>query len=91
MEPIVVSPLIYVLELEGDNYYIGATHNFNMRIAQHIYGNGAKWTRLHKPRRVVEIILDISKTTENETTLRYIELYGPARVRGGSWCKIDKE
>ena len=90
MEPILVSPLVYVLELEGGNYYIGATHNFNMRIAQHISGNGAKWTRLHKPKSVVEIILDISKTTENATTLRYIDLYGPERVRGGSWCGTQR-
>jgi predicted GIY-YIG superfamily endonuclease len=90
MEPILIKPLCYVLSLEGGNIYVGVTYNFNQRIAQHMAGTGAKWTRLHKPLEVIEIILDVTPATENEVTLRYIEEYGPARVRGGSWSSPDK-
>lgn len=90
MEPILIKPLCYVLSLEGGNVYVGVTYNFNQRIAQHMAGTGAKWTRLHKPIEVIEIILDVTPATENETTLKYIEEYGPARVRGGSWSSPDR-
>ena len=89
MEPIILNPLVYVLALENDKIYVGSTYNFNIRIAQHIAGTGAKWTKLHKPVKVIEIIhTGISSKTENETTLRYKTLYGDDNVRGGSYCKI---
>jgi predicted GIY-YIG superfamily endonuclease len=89
MEPIIVSPIIYVLELDEGKYYVGITYNLNIRLAQHIGGTGAKWTRLYKPRRVVEIIhSNITSTTENDITRQYKELYGDSNVRGGSYCKV---
>jgi predicted GIY-YIG superfamily endonuclease len=90
MEPIILCPLVYVLALEHDKYYVGITYNFNLRIAQHISGSGALWTRLHKPIKVIEIIhMGITSKTENETTLRYKTLYGDDAVRGGSYCKVN--
>jgi len=81
--------MIYVLLCEEDKYYIGITYNLNIRIAQHISGSGAKWTRLYKPKKVIEIIHEgITSTTENEVTLRYKELFGSENVRGGSYCKV---
>jgi predicted GIY-YIG superfamily endonuclease len=89
MEPLLVSPLIYVLECEEAKWYVGITYNLNLRLAQHISGNGAKWTRYYKPKRVAEIIhTGITSTTENETTLRYKALYGDENVRGGSYCRV---
>jgi predicted GIY-YIG superfamily endonuclease len=89
MEPLVINSLIYVLECEEGKYYIGITYNLNLRLAQHLSGSGAKWTRLYKPKRVVEIIHSgCSLALENETTQRYITLYGRENVRGGSWCKL---
>ena len=46
---ITIYPAVYVLELEGGNYYVGMSHNLSQRLAQHFSGNGAKWTKLHKP------------------------------------------
>ena len=89
MEPIIVSPLIYVLELEENKIYVGITYNLNLRLAQHISGSGAKWTRLFKPKKVIEIIhTGITTMTENEVTLKYKELYGSENVRGGSYCRV---
>jgi predicted GIY-YIG superfamily endonuclease len=88
MEPLVVSPIVYVLELEDGKIYVGITLNFNIRLAQHISGSGAKWTRLYKPKKVLEIIHEgITAKTENEVTLRYKELYGSENVRGGYYTK----
>ena len=89
MLPVLVSPIIYVLELAEDNYYVGITMDLNKRIAQHCAGTGALWTRLYKPKRVIEIFYEnCTLGMENEVTKRYIEQYGANKVRGGSKCKV---
>ena len=88
MEPILVSPIIYVLECVDGKYYVGITLDFNKRLAQHISGHGALWTRLWKPLRVVEVVhVGATLALENEITQKYIGLYGRENVRGGSFCK----
>ena len=88
MKPVLVYPLIYVLELEEEKYYVGITTNLNFRWAQHISGDGAKWTRLYKPKRIVEIHTENCDTAkENEITQRLCEKYGKENVRGGYWTK----
>jgi len=89
MEPILVAPIIYVLELEDDCFYVGITYNLNLRIAQHLSGTGAGWTKMHKPVKIVEVFHDgCTRQMEDEVTKRYVEIYGAENVRGGSWCKV---
>lgn len=88
MEPILVAPMIYVLELEDDCFYIGITYNLNLRIAQHLSGTGAGWTKMHKPVKIVEVFHDgCTRQMEDEVTKRYVEIYGAECVRGGSWTR----
>ena len=89
MEALVLYPCVYVLRLEDDCYYIGSSYTLNQRLAQHWSGNGAKWTRLHKPLEVVQVIYPAEKTTENETTQTYMQKYGADKVKGGSWCRVS--
>jgi predicted GIY-YIG superfamily endonuclease len=89
MEPISVSPLIYCLELEQGKYYVGITYNLNFRFAQHMGGQGARWTKLYKPLRIAEVISEgVDRTMEDTITKRYIDKYGAENVRGGSHCKV---
>jgi type I restriction enzyme R subunit len=44
---------VYVLECEGGSYYIGQTENLEKRWQEHISGKGAKWTKSHKPIRII--------------------------------------
>lgn len=88
MNPIIVYPCVYVLKCEDDCYYIGITTCLNQRLGQHWAGDGAKWTRLHKPVSVVDIVYPATLVSENEITKKYMALYGEDKVRGGSWCKV---
>ena len=91
MQPITVCPMIYTLELEDGCYYVGITHNINMRYAQHLAGQGAGWTTVHKPLRILEVFSqDATLRRENEITKQYMEKYGEAKVRGGSYCKVQR-
>ena len=80
---------MYVLELEGGNYYCGITTNLNLRYCQHFTGRGgAKFTRLHKPIRIMSVEVGDS-SIERERTKELMRKYGWENVRGGSYCKLD--
>lgn len=81
-----VPRVTYVLECEGGHYYVGMTWNLNMRIAEHMQGLGAKWTRLHKPKKIINVLIG---DRERDTTLHMMMEKGWRKVRGSSWCQID--
>ena len=86
--PLLVYPLIYVLECEDNCWYVGITSNLNYRWSQHLAGTGAKWTRLHKPIRIAEVYVENCSTErENAITKQYSEKYGAENVRGGFHTK----
>ena len=90
LPPITIKPFVYQLKLEGDNHYVGITYNLNLRYAQHLSGNGAKWTKLHKPMSIQSVWTDGNVELENNITLTLMKKYGKDKVRGGKWCKIDE-
>ena len=46
---------IYILQLEKGKYYIGKINNLQFRLESHFNSNGAEWTKLYKPVRVLEL------------------------------------
>lgn len=90
IKPILILPILYVLKLDNDKYYIGITLNLNQRLSQHFSGDGSKWTKVHKPINVIEIqINNVDENLENKITLEYMQKYGWQSVRGGSYTKLD--
>lgn len=95
MLPITVRPCVYVLRLAGDDkyseyYYVGSTHQLNIRLAQHIALCGAKFTKLHPFVAIhsVELCDGDAIARENELTLELMDKYSPEQVRGGKYCKV---
>ena len=86
LDPISVPCLTYVLECENDKWYIGKSYNVNFRLGQHLSGNGAKWTKLHKPKKIVGIYLG---NQEKRRTLELMRKHGWQNVRGGGWCRVN--
>ena len=88
-------PCVYVLRLEGDEkfdayYYVGSTHQLNIRIAQHIALCGAKFTKLHRFVAIhsVELVNGDALQRENELTLELMNVSSSDCVRGGKYCKL---
>jgi hypothetical protein len=79
---------IYILQLEHNKYYIGKTNDPKRRLLEHCNSEGASWTKIHKPVKVLHLIPDCSKWDENTYTLEYMSIYGIDNVRGGCFCKI---
>lgn len=88
---------LYALQLDGGFYYVGMTSykDATIRLQQHIDGAGAKWTKLHKPLKIIETrslgVCTESSAAEAETlmTKEYMSIYGMYKVRGGSLCYVN--
>jgi predicted GIY-YIG superfamily endonuclease len=82
---------LYVLELENGKYYIGKSGDLTRRLSQHflVDDHSSKWTRTHKPVKILEV--EIMKTTWHEDfkTLLYMKKYGVENVRGGNYSRLD--
>lgn len=82
--------VLYTLALEGGNYYVGVTDDFITRLGKHLIKDGAEWTKLHKPVKVISLHLltgiTIHKHAENYEDAYTVEMmnkYGTLNVRGG--------
>ena len=91
MHALTIYPVVYTLELEDGYFYVGATHNLNQRLSQHITGLGAKFLRVHAFKRVraIQVVQDGQDAllVENATTQALMNEVGSQYVRGGKWCR----
>ena len=84
-------PMVYVLECVDNCLYVGVTLNMNARLAQHWAGQGARWTRAHRPLRVARVVYNASEDLERSVTLELMAQHGWERVRGGPWCSPNMQ
>lgn len=74
---------IYILRLDDNKYYVGKTKDLFRRFDEHRSGNGASWTRRHKPIFVERVIENASPFDEDKYVKEYMCKHGIANVRGG--------
>jgi hypothetical protein len=81
-------PVVYVLRLTGNKYYIGKSDslNYEKRLQSHMQGNGSAWTKKYGVLDVAETIKEANMFTEDNTTLVYMRRHGIDNVRGGMNC-----
>ena len=48
-----MSYYVYIILCEDGSYYTGYTKNLDSRVRLHTRGKGARYTKMHKPKRVV--------------------------------------
>jgi hypothetical protein len=81
---------VYILELENGKYYVGSTTNRKRRIQEHIRQRGSKWTRTHKPIRVLREYKRIPSKfvlgMESRITAECMLEFGVNNVRGSMFC-----
>jgi putative endonuclease len=46
---------VYIIKCEGGTFYTGYSRNLNARMRLHAKGKGARYTRIHKPDKLVYI------------------------------------
>lgn len=80
--------IIYVLELEQGKYYVGRTIDVKKRWKEHKLGIGAKWTKIYKPKQIIDIKYNADCFDEDKYVKIYMDKYGIDNVRGGSYSSI---
>ena len=78
---------IYVLECEGGKYYVGKTGDGERRLKQHISGQGAEWTKMHKPERIVDYYKNAKDSDEKKVFESMVKKHGASKVRGAHFTK----
>ena len=79
---------IYVLQCENGKYYVGSTANKKQRFKEHFQSarSGSKWTRMHKPLKVVKEYKRVSEDhylgLEAKVTANLMWKHGVNNVRG---------
>jgi putative endonuclease len=52
---IVVPYYVYILQCEDNTYYTGISEDLPLRMKLHWNGKGAKYTRMHKPKKLIYV------------------------------------
>ena len=82
--------VIYGLECAGGKYYVGRVRvaSAKDRIDAHFRGDGATWTTLHKPLKVV-FEEEGNAFDEDKHVMRLMNKYGIENVRGGTFSRVS--
>lgn len=88
---------LYVLLLQGNNYYVGITaQKVKKRLKQHAEGSGSRWTSKYRPIGIIEeysigvMCESDAVKVETEKTMDVIAEHGISKVRGGSLVRVDE-
>jgi putative endonuclease len=46
---------VYIILCEDGSFYTGYTKNVDLRMKLHINGNGARYTKMHRPKKLVHV------------------------------------
>ncbi len=68
--------LVYILLCEDESLYTGATNNLSKRLNDHKSGRGGRYTRSHKPKK---LIYSEEFKTKSEALKREMEIKGWSR------------
>ncbi|MBN1215457.1 MAG: hypothetical protein JXA99_08425 [Candidatus Lokiarchaeota archaeon] len=77
------NPIIYILKLEHDKWFVGKTYNLKRSIDFHNKGS-PPWVDIHKP---IEIYKTFDDGNIRDITLDLMKEYGWENVRGSGWKK----
>jgi predicted GIY-YIG superfamily endonuclease len=82
---------VYVLECQGNKFYVGCTKLPKQRLNEHFKGRGSRWTQMHKPIAIVQeyhgIPMDYCLAKEAQVTAELMLRYGVNNVRGAMFVE----
>lgn len=79
---------IYLLELEHNKFYAGASSDPVKAFEECREGLGPAWTQIHRPVRIREV-MGVARADRLDQHVRsWMLQYGVENVRGGSWSDV---
>jgi putative endonuclease len=63
---------VYIIQCRGGSFYTGYTKNLDSRMKLHTNGKGARYTKMHKPKKLVHIeeFASISEAMKREKRIK---------------------
>jgi putative endonuclease len=55
MEVSMMTFYVYIIKCKGGSFYTGYTKDLNSRVMLHMNGKGARYTRMHKAKKLVHV------------------------------------
>lgn len=80
---------LYVLKLQNKRYYVGRTHQLEVRLQEHLDGRGSAWTNKYPPLEVEAVYTNADPFDEDKLVKIYMAKHGIAYVRGGSYSQVQ--
>ena len=77
---------VYVLLCEDGSFYTGATNDLEKRFAEHKKGVGGRYTRSHKP---IKLIYSEQFLTKNEALKKEFEIKSWGRAKKIKFLKLS--
>ncbi len=80
---------VYVLLCEDGSYYTGCAKDIDLRVKQHERGDGARYTKLHRPKRLVYIeeFDTIGKAMKRERKIKKLSHDEKHKLVNPAWGK----
>ena len=83
-----MSKKVYVLQLEGGRYYIGASDNVTKTYEEHVNGLVTAWTKMYKP-VLLDMVFDSIFADLDKITKEFMSDHSIDMVRGGSYTDVE--
>lgn len=67
-----MSCYVYIILCRGGSFYTGVAKNVNSRMRLHVNGKGARYTRIHRPNKIVyvEALASRAEAMRRERTIK---------------------
>ena len=67
-----MSCYVYIILCKGGSFYTGVTKNVHSRMRLHVNGKGARYTRIHRPSKIVyvEALTSRAEAMRRERTIK---------------------
>ncbi len=77
---------VYILLCSDNSFYTGSTNNVEVRFRDHISGRGAKYTKSHRP---IKILYQEKLSSKSEALKREVEIKKLTRKEKEILTKFD--
>ena len=67
----------YILQCHDGSYYTGSTNNIEKRFNDHLNGKGGRYTRSHKPKKIIykETLSSKSEALKREAAIKKLSKF----------------
>ncbi len=79
LDPLAKPWFLYLIECEDKSIYTGIAVNVAARYAAHLSGTGARYTRAHRPKKLLAVVEFTSRSTASQAEYLIKQMTAPEK------------